>query len=290
MSIAADSSACSLATFTVNTAADATTSLSQCSVIDGSVEVSSSIGTVLDLSGPEKINGDLSLESLPLISLMSSSLTTVSGASTLHNLTALSSLSFTSLTSVGSIQWDTLPALSELPFDSGVTSAETVSIDDTLLSSLAGLELIQVNDLTLSNNRRLQSVGLPLRNLTGRLTISANGLPLRISFPDLVAVNNLAISNVSPLELPSLQTITGTAQFDTNYFSSIQAPDLTACGGSLSLINNPDLINISLPQLSSINGQLSIANNSELEKITRDLSSLKTVEGNVYIVGEKLYT
>lgn len=245
------------------------------------------IGTAVvavDLSGPVHINGDLTVADGQLITLMSNSITSISGTLALQNVTYLSSLLFRSLTSVGNLHLQTVPSLFELGFDSGITSAETVIVEDTFLGSLGGLALNQVTDFTLVHNLRLVTLDISLVNVTGNLNFSDNGQSFRVNLPDLVTVNNLAISNVSQLKIPSLQTIQGGARLETNYFTSFSAPVLEICGGSLSIVDSPDLDNILLPQLSSVGGSLLITNNSDLTAITR-LNDLKTIDEDVRISG-----
>lgn len=273
---------CSQATFTINTAADAT-ALSQCSTIDGNVQLGTSI-TSVELSGPETISGDLRIANGYTISLQSITIKTISGTLSISNATALSTLSLGSLTSVGSLEIQDAPALSELGFDSGITSAETVHIEDTFLSSLDGLSLTQVVDFNLTNNMRLVSADLPLVNVSGTLSLIDNGLSFKVDLPDLVSVNNFYISNITQISLPALQTISGVTRIDTNYFESISAPVLQTCGNGLSIINNAELNSIVLDQLSSVTGSLLIANNSELNSIN-GLDGLKTISENVELRG-----
>lgn len=238
----------------------------------------------MDLSGPLMINGDLTLANADMISLTSTSIASISGTFALNNVTFLSALDFESLTSVGSLQIQTAPALSVLGFDNGLSSAETVIIQNTHLGSLDGIALTEVTDLAITNNGRLDTVDIPLVNITGSLQVIENGQRFDISFPDLIAVNNLAISNASGLKLPSLQSMRGSARLDTNYFTSISAPVLQTCGGGLSILNSPDLESISLPQLSSISESLLISNNSRMSALD-GLDNLQTISNDVAILG-----
>lgn len=273
---------CSQATFTINSDADAT-ALSQCSTLDGNVQLGTDAISI-ELTGPEAINGDLRLANGYTISLQSTTIKTITGALSISNVTALSTLALRSLTSVGSLEFQTAPALSELNFDSGITSAETVHIEDTHLSSLNGLALTQVVDMNLTNNRRLQLADLPLVNVTGTLSLFNNGLNFQMELPNLISVNNVYISNITVIALPSLQNAAGVLRFDTNYFESMSAPDLQTCGDGLSIVNSAELKTINFPQLSSITGSLVIANNTELNSID-GLDALKTISENVELRG-----
>lgn len=273
---------CSQATFTINSDADAT-ALSQCSTLDGNVQLGINAISI-ELTGPEAINGDLRLANGYTISLQSTTIKTITGTLSISNVTALSTLALRSLTSVGSLDFQTAPALSELNFDSGITSAETVHIEDTQLSSLNGLALTQVVDMNLTNNRRLQLADLPLVNVTGTLSLFNNGQAFQMELPNLISVNDVYISNMTVIALPSLQTVAGVLRFDTNYFESMSAPDLQTCGNGLSIVNSIELKNINFPQLSSITGSLVIANNTGLNFID-GLDALKTISENVELRG-----
>lgn len=240
--------------------------------------------TEIELSGPVNINGDLTLANGIMISLASTSLTSISGEFAINNASYLSTVSFGSLKNVGSLQLQTLPALSELEFGDGITSADNVLIEDTFLGSLAGLALTQVNDLIINQNRRLVTADLPLTNVTGGLAFTDNGQTFSINLPNLTTVSNLVVSNVTQIKLPALQTIEKSALFDTNYFSAVSAEVLQTCSGGLSIVNNPLLEQILVPQLGSVTGSLLITNNSEMRALG-DFSNLKTIDDDMELRG-----
>lgn len=240
--------------------------------------------TFVDLSGPETINGDMRIANGVTLSLLSTSIKTISGTLSISNASYLSTLSLGSLTSVGSLEMRDALQLSELGFDSGITSAETVHIENTFLSSLDGLSLTEVVDLNLTSNGRLLSADLPLVKVTGTLSLIDNGQRFVVNLSDLVSVNDFYISNTTEILLPSLQTISGVARIDTNYFESISAPVLQTCDNGLSIVNNPDLDRIVFGQLSSVTGSLLIANNSNVNSID-GLDVLKTISDNVDLRG-----
>lgn len=273
---------CSQATFTINSDADAT-ALSQCSTLDGNVQLGINAISI-ELTGPETINGDLRLADGHTISLQSTTIKTITGALSISNATALSTLALKSLTSVGSIEIQGAPALVEFNFDSGITSAETVHIEDTFLGSLNGLALTQVVDFNLTNNGRLISNNLPLVNVTGTLSFIDNGPYFRLVLPNLTSVNDFYISNMSVITFPSLRNVAGALRFDTNYFESMSAPDLQTCGYGLSIVNDDVLETINFPKLSSIKGSLIIANNTKLHSMD-GFNGLKTISDDVELRG-----
>lgn len=283
--IASSKSACTSSTFTIGTAAEAT-AIASCDTLKGDVVISSTSDNTLDLSGPTAIYGDLTVKNNgALINLQSTSLASVSGAFTLSNVTLLSTLSLPALTSVGSISFQSLPALNELTFTTGVNTADSVIISDTFLGTLDGIDLDSVGTMDINNNRRLTKFDSSLKNLSSNLNIQANGAELSVSLPNLSWIANMTIANVTEFSTPSLEVVNGSARFDSNYFTTFSAPNLTkADSGDISFINNPDLTNITFPALKSVGGGLTIVNNTALEEID-GFPKLSTVGGAVKLGG-----
>lgn len=229
----------------------------------------------------------MTAESSSLISLTAGSLTSISDTFTLNNLTALSTLSFTALTSVGTILWTTLPALGELTFTAGVDTATSVTIGDTHLSSLAGLSdtLTAVSYMDLNNNGRLQTLDLALQSVSDRVLLQANGQSFAVTLNDLKWAANLTIANTTTFLVPALETINGSLRFDSNYFTSFSAPNLTSVStGDLSLLNNADMTELNLPLLEKVGGGVTIVNNTAFQNLSlpllADVSGAVTIGGN----------
>ncbi|KUI72888.1 Protein ecm33 [Cytospora mali] len=284
-SLANAASSCTSSTFTISSAAQAT-ALAGCKSVSGSILIPSTSDNTLDLSGPTTIDGDLTVENNgAIITLQSSSLASLTGTFTLSNVTLLSTLSMPALTSVGSIKWQSLPALNSLSFTSSVSSAESVIISDTFLENLDGIDLESVGTMDINNNRRLTKFDTSLKNLTSMLSMQANGASLSVSMPNLIWIANMTIANVTEFSTPSLEVVNGSARFDSNYFTSFSAPNMTSTtSGDISFINNADLTNISFPALKSVGGGLTIVNNTALEEIT-DFPHLANVGGAIKLGG-----
>ncbi|KAK3942240.1 GPI-anchored cell wall organization protein ecm33 [Diplogelasinospora grovesii] len=286
-SVAAKSATtCTVSTTTINSQADAT-GLASCSAVKGSVLIAPGAGPQIDISGPSTISGDVILLNNGIItSLTSSNLGTIGGEFHLQNVTLLSTLSFMGLGRVGSIVWQSLPALGQLTFGTpGVTEANNVTISDTFLSSLDGIDLTHVSSMDINNNRRLTDFTTQLGNVSSLLNIAANGLQLKVSMPNLIWITEMSIANVTSFSVPSLAVVNGSARFDFNYFSSFNAPNLTtAKTEDISFVGNPNLANITMPELTSIGGGLLIANNTALSKVN-GFPALKTVGGAVKLRG-----
>ncbi len=216
----------------------------------------------------------------------SSSLETIGGKFRLANLTALSSLSFSSLSEVGSIDWSTLTQLPSLNFGNpGITKAKSVIIADTFLQNIDGINVQSLSDMNINNNKRLTKFSTSIKSLSNVLNVQANGLNLDMEMPNLEWIANLTIANVTTFSAPSLKAVNGSMRFDSNYFESFIAPNLTEVqDGDVSFVSNPQLTNVSFPALEKIGGGLTIANNTALEEID-GFSSLERVGGAVAFRG-----
>lgn len=282
-------SVCSQATATINSQADAT-AFASCSTISGSVVVSSAASGVISIDGPQQITGDLTCENAGgLTSFGSTSIGSIGGTFTLNNLTLLSTLSMSDLTSVKTIAWTALPALSSLTFPSTVSKATSVTISNTFLSTLDGINLDTVATLQIDNNNRLKTFSTQVSNVTSAVNINSNGNSLDVSFPNLIWAANMTLRNVSSITIPSLATINGSLGFYGNYMTSISAPNLTSVGstatgaGSLAFVANGKLANISMPLLKTVGGADQIANNTALTGIS--FPALTTVGGAIDFSG-----
>jgi hypothetical protein len=221
-----------------------------------------------------------------LTTLSGTDLNSIGATLSLTGLTILSTLSFPSLISVHSIQWTDLPALEQLTFTQGVSTANNILISDTQLNSLSGIDLQTAENVNINNNGGLSLIKTHIVNITQSLTISANAQNLQVEFPNLIFAYNMTIQNISSISIPSLTSVNTSLGFYGNYFNDlnpVMAPNLTSVGGELAFVANADLTNISLPALTSVGGGVTIANNSALMTID-GFSSLETT-GAINISG-----
>lgn len=277
---------CDDPTATIRTQADAT-QVAKCESVEGSVVIAPEAGQKIDLTGLSEIGGDLVAEHNGLLSDFSSStLETIGGSFTLKNLTALFNLGFNRLSEVGQIEWSTLTVLPELNFGTpGVTKAKSVVIADTVIKNIEGINVQSLTDMNLNNNKRLTKFSTSIKSLSNVLNVQANGLNLELEMPNLEWIANLTIANVTTFSAPSLKVVNGSMRFDSNYFKSFSAPNLTDVQeGDISFVSNPQLTNVSFPQLDKIGGGLTIANNTKLEEID-GFKSLTRVGGAVAFRG-----
>ncbi|KAI1817351.1 GPI-anchored cell wall organization protein ecm33 [Poronia punctata] len=272
----------------INNQADAT-EISKCRSVSHDIVLSTGAGPTIDLGGGEltEVKGSLVVKNNGLLqSLQSDTLKSIGDIFQLQNATSLTSLVFPALSEVGSIEWGTLNKLPEPTFGTpGITKAKSVLVQDTFIINLDGLNVQEVTDLNINNNRRLSKFSSSIKTLSNLLYIQANGLDLDVEMPNLEWAANMTVANVSSFSIPSLKTINGSMRFDSNYFQSFTAPNLTDIqDGDLAFVSNPKLGNFSFPALKNIGGGLTIANNTALESIN-GLDSLKDVGGAIIMRG-----
>ncbi|KAK4188052.1 hypothetical protein QBC35DRAFT_383456 [Podospora australis] len=271
-SAAAQSGTCTAngGTTTINSQADAT-QMASCKTLKGDVVIGTNAGPAIDISGPGEITGALRILNNGLIeSFTSNDLTKVGGEFRIQNTTKLSSLNMPKLTSAKTIQWQSVTSL-ENPTLGPLTSADEIIISDTVLRTLDAFQLKTTRKMDINNNPRLTKFNMGLQNLGEIMALQANGLRdqgIDVDLPNLVWIANMTIANVSTFEVPSLRVVNGSARFDSNFFESFSAPNLTALtSGDLSFIGNAQLTNLTFPKLTNIGGGLLVANNTALEKI-----------------------
>lgn len=265
---------CSQSTLTISSQADAS-EISSCTTFNGNIVISPSTSGIISINGPQQITGNLECQDAGgLTSLGSTSIASIGGTFALNNLTLLSTLSMGALKSANAIHWVALPALSQLNFPATVTRAKNVAISNTFLSTLDGINLETVQSLEIDNNNRLKTFSTQITNVTTSLNINANGNNLDVSFPNLIRAANMTFRNVSTISIPSLAIVDGSLGFYGNYMPSISAPNITSVGskadgqGSLAIVANAKLANISMPLLKNVGGAVQIANNSALTGIS----------------------
>ena len=281
-STASSNSACTATSFNINTAADLT-ALTACSTVSGNVVISQNIPCV-NLGGITQINGDLTIINnatgtnsalAAITSLSGASLQTISGTFTLTQLTQLSSMSFPSLSSVNAIAFTTLPVLQSLGFG-GVSKASSVSISDTQLASLNGINLQRASLISITNNADLSTIAFrSLTSVDTSVLISANARGASVSFPVLTNCGNFTVQQVNNLSINALANVTGSMGIQQTSLGLIQANNLTRITQDLFITNNTALMNISMPLLQTVSAFV-IANNSQIRDI--NFPALSTVQ------------
>ncbi|QKX56388.1 uncharacterized protein TRUGW13939_03491 [Talaromyces rugulosus] len=279
--VAADSTCSGGAKISAQSDAD---EINSCSTYSGDITISSNAQTPLTFNGIEKVTGDFSSNgAVNLSSISAPTISEIGGAFKLTSVNALTSLSFPELISVGSIHFEALANIQGLGFTKGVTTAGSVYIVNTGLTSLQGIELNSVGQLELTANDYLTEINVNnMKNISGSLTISNNNNKLTVDFPNLVTAKDVTIRNTSSIAVPSLANLTGSLGLFGNFISNFSAPNLTSCS-DLDIDSNGHLAKLSLPQLTTLSGGLAISNNGKLVSI--DLPKLSHVDGAIDLTG-----
>lgn len=277
-------SSCSAATTTIQNAGDAS-ALASCTTFTGSIAIATGTTDNIALDGIQKIQGSLIANNVTgMTQLSAGDLETITDSFTLSELTVLSSLTFPVLTNVDMIEWTALPALQQLSFTNGVQTASQVSIQNTQLNTLDGINLQVVDQFFIANNNYLENIEMQLGNITTSLILESNGKNVSAIFPNLDWAYNMTFRNCSQVSIPSLASLNGSMGFYSNEFSTLNAPNLTTVGGTLSFVSNTDLSNVTMPSLKSVGGGFQIANNTEF-KIVNGFPKLATVGGALDFYG-----
>ncbi|KEF56539.1 uncharacterized protein A1O9_06727, partial [Exophiala aquamarina CBS 119918] len=276
---------CDGPSITISSTADAT-AISNCGNYNGDIIIADSTSGALALAGISHLKGDLTCNNATKLDEISfAGLVTISGSFILKGLPVLSGLKFDSLMEVaGDILWADLPALQGLDFATGIVTADRVSISNTALRELSGLELTTCNALEVSNNPDLAAVNFnDLTNTTNSISISANSPSLEVNLQRLTISRGITLQNANTLDVPLLETLTGTLNLSENSFGSFSAPSLTLAV-DMFITGNPLLSSLMFQLLPGISGDLIITNNSRLGAIA--FPDLQRVAGNVNVTGQ----
>lgn len=259
--------------------------IGSCTTFSGSIAIATDVSVQMNIDGIQVITGDLVADNtVNLPALEANDLESIGGTFALTNMTLLTSLSFPQLSTVNTIQWVTLPRLNSLSFNNGVTKANSVNIFDSQLGSLEGLTLNTVSEMYISNNNQLQMINLPVKTISTAFHVEFNGRDMSVDLPNLVVANNMTLSNVSTINMPSLQAVNQSLGAYGCTFESFAAPNLTSVGGDISFIGNDDVTNVSMPVLTTLGGALKFAENSDLVNIT-GFPELAQIDGAIDISG-----
>lgn len=280
---------CSATSTTVESQADLD-ALASCTTLGGDLVLGPNL-VIATINGIRTIRGSLiAANCVDLQQLTAPELATIEDKFNMTSLTVLNQLNFNSLRTVGEIYWQTLPALSNLGLAAQVTQAAKVTITDTILESLEGINLVTTSQFNINNNRYLKEVTVQLTNITGSLAIEFNSPSVAASFPNLTWANNATFRSCGSVKLPVLNTVNGSLGFFENTFETLSTPKLTAVGtgtegGDITFANNDALVNVSMPQLQTIFGTLQFVNDSNVKDID-GFPKLSVVHGSIDISGD----
>jgi hypothetical protein len=266
------------ATSTIQNSGDAS-AIASCKTFSGNIAIKTDTPGSIALDGVQKIDGSLIVkDNSELQQLSANSLEEISKDFTLSEVQNLNAVNFPKLKTVGALRWIGLPNLQNLGFDSEITKADVINIENTQLRSLEGINVETIKSMFVANNLYINTVDMQLGNVSESLTLSTNNPEVNVSFPNLMWAYNITFRNCSSVEIPSLETLNHSLNLIGNVFESFSAPNLTEVGGALAIASNFELKNISFPLLTEIGANLQIANNTKLSQIV-GLPKLESVGG-----------
>jgi len=266
------------ATSTIQNSGDAT-AIASCKTFTGDIAIQTDAPGPIALDGVQVIKGSLVVNNNSAIQQISAdSLTEITGDFTLSEIQKLNSVQFPSLKTVGALRFIGLPVLQTLGFTSEITKADVISIENTQLQSLKGINIETVKTMFIANNRYINTIEMQLGNVSESLTLSSNNPDVEVTFPNMMWAYNITLRNCSKVTLDSIETLNNSLNLIGNVFESFIAPNLTEIGGALAIASNTELKNMSFPLLTEIGDNLQIANNTKLSEIN-GFPELKTIDG-----------
>lgn len=277
-------SGCSFDDFTA-TASAQVQQIAACATAVGDVVIQGTAFGTIELTGLEQFYGDLHIRNATQATTVNApTLQLVSGELEFNANTILSTLNLAQLTTVGSLNLNALPALEDVGLTAGLTSAESVIISDTGLSSLTGIDVYQLQTFNVNNNDNIDSIDSGLREVTDTLDISYNAEKVDVSFPQLKTAKNIVLQSINSISAPNLTATNGSIAISSSSIEQIKFAQLTSIGSSLTINKNDDLTELDFPKLTTIGGALSIADNDELKSLD-GFSELSSIGGAVNING-----
>ena len=216
-----------------------------------------------------------------LVSISMPSLQTISGEFHLEKCQSLQTITAPSLTKTGQITWVSLALTS---FSAKISEAQSVTISDTKLTSLDGIDLKTAKQFNVNNNQYLKSVTMGLQNVSEALIMGFNAKTITISFPTLIWSNNMTITGAGSFNFPMLQHVNGSMNFLNTSVTSITCKNLTEVEQTLAFIGNDKVTQLDFPVLTQIGGGFKIHNNTNLVNID-GFPKLKQVDGAIDFVG-----
>jgi hypothetical protein len=260
----------------------------ECEVVKADIIVDSSVTGDLVLEGVKQLQGDLIIKNVSINSISSSSINAISGTFVLDGCEFLQTLRMDSLTEVDEIQFINLRQLEGLTFgSSGELEINKITISDTFMDDLSGLNVVTVEDFLINNNGRMASFSSDLVNITGTsgLRIEGNGKEFELDLPKLTSATELQLQDIKSIKLPALEKLSQSLKLDDNReLTELSAPNLTEIGEALSLINNRKFSNVSFPKLETIGGDFTIINNTAMETVA-GFPELRTIGGGIRMGG-----
>lgn len=277
--------ACSFSDFTA-TASSQVASVAACATAVGNIYIQGDNFGSIDLSGVEQIFGNLRInDTTQATQFNAPSLQLVSGELSVSDATILGSINLAQLTTVGSLTYNALPALESTGLTSGITSAQSIVISNTGLSSLTGIDVFSLTTFDVNNNADINTIESGLQSVTDLLSINYNAEKVEVSLDQLSSAKNVIFQRIASLSAKNLTAINGSLSLENSAFTDFELPGLKSIGNSLAIEKNDDLDEFNFPQLKTIGGALNIQENDQLKSFS-GFPKLTTIGGSVNINGD----
>lgn len=287
--VAALSSKCLFLTTVTDAAGVA--ALNACPTLSGDITVEGDgLGGAVDLSQVQVLKGNLDLTNSTSVTLISlGGLEEVDGQLNIQKFTSVFNIDFTKLTLVtGNLSLITMPSLSGMNLNAGLSKLNSLTISDTALSELTGLvsNVTEMLYLDLDNNKNMSLIKLPLKKITDQLILSFNDDNANVTLDSLEEAFSVVIQDVASVSLKKLKAVNQTFQIAYGFFEDLQLPALEEVDGSLRIVANTQLLNVSFPKLTTIGGELGFENNTKLEDLGEAFPEVTDIKGALNIKGD----
>ncbi|CAM0140047.1 protoplasts-secreted [Umbelopsis sp. WA50703] len=260
--------------------------IESCSSYDGTISIDGTNVESLDMDGIQRISGDLIMRNNDnLNSFNAPALQSIRGQLEMSNQTRLSQFTVPNLKNVSSITLAVLPQLDDVSFVNALSGLSTISIADTLVQSIQNPYITNLRQLRLTNNNNLTTIQLDkLSKVEGKLYVTANGPSCSAEFPKLTSIQSATFRNLNNINLPALTVSTQDISFNQNLAHDLKLDALISVGGSLIVVDNNELSNLTMSNLTTIGGAFAVGNNTKLLAID-GFPKLQEVKGTVDFAG-----
>lgn len=274
------------ATTTIENSGDAS-AIATCTTFSGNIAVATGVSDDISFGQLKEIDGDLLIKNNQNIKRIDGAgLEKISGELSLLDNSQLAAVAFPKLDNVKKLTMIGLASLRNLGFDGGISNIEELSIENTQLQNLNGIDLNKTKSIRIIANPSIANISMGVTNMTGPMEIGDNNADVVVSFPNLEHAGNMSFRSVGNLSLPALKDISpGSFGIFKSKLKSFYASNFTEVKADLTISNCTELEDLSLPSLSKV-GAFRIEN-TNLADITK-LGKLKEANAALDISGKNL--
>jgi hypothetical protein len=274
------------ATATIENSSQAS-EIASCSTFSGNIAVATGLSDDISFGQLKEIDGDLVIKNNQNIKRIDGAgLEKISGELSLLDNSQLAAVAFPKLDNVKKLTMIGLASLRNLGFDGGISNVEDLSIENTQLQNLNGIDLNKTKSIRIIANPSIANISMGVTNMTGAMEIGDNNADVVVSFPNLEHAGNMSFRSVGNLSLPALKDVSpGSFGIFKSKLKSFYAANFTEVKSDFSISNATELEDLSLPALSKV-GAFRIEN-TNLAEITK-LGKLKEANAALDISGKNL--